>query len=122
MTALTKVQQIDNKIVALEQQIEKLKSQRAAAAFEDKLVAGATVKFKSARSDEQGLAKIVAIQTNDSGKDARYTVRINEGTADEQTRKLRLAEITEVVEDGAVYDEQEADEQPAAAKGDDLDI
>lgn len=95
--ALTKVQIIDNKIIGLKQQIEKLEGQKAAAAFEDKLIVGATVRYKSARSEDTGDARIIALQANAEGKDVRYTVRINEGTADETTRKLRLAEITEVV-------------------------
>lgn len=97
MTALTKAQTIDNKIVALRLQIEKLEAQRTQAAFEDKLLPGAVVSYMSARSANAGQAKIVAISTNDAGRDARYTVRINEGTADETTRQLRLAEIVDVV-------------------------
>jgi hypothetical protein len=97
MTTLTKAQTIDNKIVALRLQIEKLEAQRQQAAFEDKLLPGAVVSYMSARSANAGQAKIVAISTNDAGRDARYTVRINEDTADETTRQLRLAEITGVI-------------------------
>lgn len=106
---LTKVQVIDNKIVALKQQIEKLEGQKAAAAFEDKLIVGATVAYKSSRSSDAGTARIIAMQANEEGKDVRYTVRINEGTADETTRKLRLAEITEVVSEAPSQDGEQPD-------------
>lgn len=97
MTTLSKAQTLDNKIVALRLQIEKLEAQRQQAAFEDKLLPGAVVSYMSARSANAGQAKIVAISTNAAGRDARYTARINEGTADETTRQLRFAEITGVI-------------------------
>jgi hypothetical protein len=96
--ALSATQTITNAIAALKAKIASLESQLEKAAFVDQLISGVQVTFKSARSETTGVGRITAVKTDENGKDARYVVRVNENTADEETRKLRLSEIIGLID------------------------
>jgi hypothetical protein len=84
--ALSATQTITNAIAALKAKIASLESQLEKAAFVDQLISGVQVTFKSARSETTGVGRITAVKTDENGKDARYVVRVNENTADEETQ------------------------------------
>lgn len=87
-----KIDFLRRRIEADTARIEGLEAEKARAEHIDELKPGAHVIYTPARGGNPTPARIIAV--TEEGKGAWYTVRINEDTPDETTRKARLAEIS----------------------------
>jgi TolA-binding protein len=88
-----KIESIETRIADLQAQLQKLHIQRDKLSSLDQLKLGAVVIYRSSRAGEQKPMHGKIIFIDETEKGTWYTLRFNEGTSDEFTRKARLSDI-----------------------------